>query len=131
MESHYRFNPPRKLTFRERELTTWVIQNGDASAQDKEKFLRPLDTAMVVARCPCGCASVDFAIGGKEPSEVGLTILGDFLCTESDQTNGIFVFARDDLLAGIEIYQLNDEKIREELPSPELLRPLGETFLQK
>src|SRR5437016_2167069 len=102
MESRYRFNPPRNLTSRERELAAWVIQNGDASTPDKERFLRQLDSAKVVARCPCRCASVDFAVGGKEPSKVELTILGDFLCTESDQTHGIFVFARGDFLAGIE-----------------------------
>jgi hypothetical protein len=123
MDSQYRFNPFRLLFDRERELTRWIIEHGDASSEDQGKYIAQLAEATVASQCPCGCASVGFAINGREaPCEAGLEILGDFVCDGA----GVFVFAKNGLLAGIEIYQLGDEKIRRELPQPSELKPIGD-----
>jgi hypothetical protein len=124
MDTRYSFDPPRPLTERERTVTRWMIEHGDAPKEEKEGFLAQLATATVVRRCACGCASVDFAIRGEEaPKGVGLQMLGDFLCGDKKTgLNGVFVFARSGVLAGVEIYQLSDEKIHSELPGPESLR---------
>jgi len=124
MEARYSFNPPRPLTERERAVTRWIIEHGGAPNEEREKFLAQLEAATVVRRCACGCASVDFAIRGEEaPTKVGLEIIGDFLCgDEKSGINGVFVFARSGVLAGVEIYQLSDEKIHDELPVTGSLR---------
>jgi hypothetical protein len=124
MEARYCFNPPRLLTERERTVTRWIIEHGGASEKERKGFLVQLGAATVVSRCACGCASVDFAIRGEPaPAGVGLEIIGDFLCGEERAgINGVFVFARSGVLAGIEIYQLSDEKIHTELPAPDTLR---------
>jgi hypothetical protein len=121
MDARYSFNPPRPLTEKELKVTRWVIEHGDASQDEKTKYLTQLEDALVVSRCACGCASVNFSIRGiVTPGGTGLQLLGDFRCDGS----GVFVFSRSGLLAGIEIYQLSDTTPRTELPSPDELRKI-------
>ena len=47
----------RPLTAAEYQLARWMLEHGGPGAED---FLPQLDLARVVARCPCGCASIDF-----------------------------------------------------------------------
>lgn len=107
---------PRPLSPREKEVAEWLITNGGASEEEKKDYLAQLQCSTVIRRCPCGCASVDFAIGGRESSEVGIVPFGDFITPESQ--HGIFVFSRGGLLAGIEIYQLAADSLPVELPRP-------------
>jgi hypothetical protein len=107
---------PRRLSPRETEVAQWLIANGEASEEEKHVYLDQLERAMVVRRCPCGCASIDFAIDGHESAETGIVPFGDFVTPES--RHGIFVFSRADLLAGIEIYMLAADSLPEELPPP-------------
>ena len=90
---------PRPLTEHERTLTRYMIEHGDAPAEEKSILLDQLERASVVGGCPCGCASVDFT-----------------LC-------GLFVFRCAELLSGIEIYSLSGAGSCAALPSPEDLRP--------
>ena len=124
-DARYSFAPPRPLSERERHVTRWIIENGDAPAEEKETLLGQLAEAKNAGRCPCGCASVDFSIGGVVPSQKdGLRIVGDFISNDRDGgSNGLFVFSCEGLLAGLEIYQLGSEKIPTELPEPENLTP--------
>ena len=107
---------PRPPSPREKEVAGWLIANGGASEEEKKIYLSQLERATVVRRCPCGCASIDFAIDGRESSEAGIIPFGDFVTPESK--HGFFVFARGDLLAGVEIYQLAADSLPPELPSP-------------
>jgi hypothetical protein len=80
----------RPLSTKESSLVQWMLEHGNP---DSACFLTQVDEARVVSRCPCGCASIDFAIGGFVPptqSRAGETAsispepLGDCLCTAQD-----------------------------------------------
>jgi hypothetical protein len=107
---------PRPLSPREKEVTAWLISNGGASEEEKKDYLSQLERAAVVRRCPCGCASIDFAIDGRESSESGMVPFGDFITPESK--HGIFVFSKGDFLAGVEIYQMAADSLPSEFPLP-------------
>jgi hypothetical protein len=116
---------PRPLSPLEKEVTEWLIANGSASEEKKLSFLAQLEHATVVRRCPCGCASIDFAVGGRESPETGIVPIGDFITPESK--HGIFAFSKGDLLAGVEIYQLAGSDLPAELPLPSGFTPFHAT----
>ncbi len=115
---------PRPLTEHERTLTRYMIEHGDAPAEEKSLLLDQLERASVVWCCPCGCASVNFAIDGKvAPPGSGMRIVGDFVAGDDAAPCGLFVFRCAELLSGIEIYALSGVGSCAALPSPEDLRP--------
>jgi hypothetical protein len=94
----------RPLSPEEHSLTRWMLEHGHP---DAAAFLPQLDRARVVSRCPCGCASIDFAIDGEQaPPGTGMQVLGDFLYGDEKTLCGAFVFAKAGLLAGLEVYGL-------------------------
>jgi hypothetical protein len=111
----------REVTDQERELTKWMLEHGEPRARD---YLEQLEKARVNALCPCGCATIDFAIKGHPRSkEGGMDILADFLYGEGDEMCGAFVFAdKNGSLAGLEVYWLGTHHPTT-LPSPSDLRP--------
>lgn len=111
---------PRALTEKERSFAHWLIEHADVSEEEKKKYLRQLGEATVVRMCECGCASIDFAIADV-PSEqfAPLVPFGDFIA--KDKSVGVFVFSKQDDLAGVEIYNLAAEETSVEFPLPERL----------
>jgi hypothetical protein len=98
-----------------------MIEHGNC---DHARFLSQLEIAQVWSQCSCGCASINLQIGNHTTdSKSGLQILGDFIYGE-EQTSlfGAFVFAKDDWLAGLEVYSMSGETPTV-LPAPEDLRP--------
>ena len=69
-------------------------------------FLPQLERATVASRCPCGCASIDFAIDGVAAPPGGLKVLGDFVVGAGGSAYGAFIFETAGALAGIEVYGL-------------------------
>ena len=109
----------RPLTDEERVLARWMLEHGTL---DAPSFLPQLDAARVVGRCSCGCASVDLAVEGR-PSTAGgpFGVLGDFLYGDGAGLWGIFIFERNGILAGLEVYALNGDTPAR-LPAPDSLR---------
>jgi len=112
---------PRDLTDQERTITEWMIDHGTG---EKELYRSQLAQATVVSACDCGCPSIDFAIGGKEPEDrTERELLGDYFYGHENELCGVFVFACNGQLAGIEFYTLAAEEVPPEIPSPDSLRP--------
>ncbi|MBK9164462.1 MAG: hypothetical protein IPM21_11260 [Acidobacteria bacterium] len=109
----------RELTTEERDLTCWMLENGTPQASE---FLEQLKHARVCSVCPCGCASVNFKIEGMEEPTGGLRILGDFIFGEGDKSAGAFVFEKEGILAGIEVYGRAGDAPKQ-LPQSSELRP--------
>jgi hypothetical protein len=110
----------RALTSDEYKLSRWLLEHGKPEAQN---FLPQLVRAQVTPwKCPCGCASFNFAIDGCPAPKGGMHILADFLFGEGEDLNGIFLFAQDDILSGVEVYGLPADAAKF-LPAPEALRP--------
>ena len=113
----------RDLTHEERSLLEWLLQHGYS---DAERMLPHLAGARVVRRCGCGCASVDFSVDGREPRRgSGLKVLSDH-CWRSARGNlmGVFAFARDGQLAGLEVWSIDGLETPSQLPRAEELVPI-------
>lgn len=112
----------RELTDHERRLVRWMLEHGSPEA---ESFLPQLDLAEVTPwRCPCGCASINFQIRGKPPAPPGVHPLADFEFGEEANPSGAFVYEKDGILSGLEVYGLAGEAPKY-LPQPEALRPVA------
>jgi len=115
----------RSLTLQEIELVRWLLEHGTPGVAPA--FLAQVDQARVASRCPCGCASIDFAIAGRLPP-VGapLQILSDYWW-ESDEGDkfGVFVFAKADLLAGLEVWSVDGRAVANSLPKIASLKPIA------
>lgn len=116
----------RDLTARERLLVEWLLEHGTT---DSNRYRSHLKGARVATRCYCGCASVDYAIDGVVP-KVGepITVISDYEWIDSDgRLFGVFLFARCDLLAGLEVWSQDGLATADYLPELVDLRPVGTT----
>ena len=114
----------RPLTEHERSLVKWLLEHGNPDAAE---FLPQLAEAWVVSRCGCGCASIDFAIGGVPPrSDAGMHILSDYEWQTDDSVYcGAFVFACGGRLAGLEVWSVDGQSSAASLPRIDQLHPLN------
>jgi hypothetical protein len=99
-----------------------MLKHGDQGALS---LLPQLALARATSwRCPCGCASFNLVLEGQQPS-VGTShmhIVADFIFGPDDQPNGIFLFEKGGMLAGLEVYGLAGDAPKS-LPVSEVLRP--------
>lgn len=116
----------RELTANERYLVEWLLDHG---SMDSKRYRPHLDDARVATRCGCGCASVDFSIAGVVPKTgEPISILSDYEWIDSEgRVFGVFVFARCDLLAGLEVWSQDGMATADYLPGVTALRPIGST----
>ena len=101
---------PRPLTSSEVALVRWLLEHGEPHALC---YLESLSGLSVVGERPSDCASLDFVTGGSGPMD----ILADFEIR--GRSGGVFLFAREGRLAGLEVYSF--EASITELPSPDML----------
>jgi hypothetical protein len=114
----------RPLTHDEQQLVKWMLEHGS----DEAALLLPqLELARATSwRCPCGCASFNIVLEGQEsPAETNkMNVVADFVFGPDDQPNGIFLFEKGGLLAGLEVYGLAGDAPTS-LPHSSALRPFG------
>ena len=106
----------RPLTLEESTLIRWLLEHGNGESR---AFFPQLDAARVASRCSCGCASIGFAVGGHQPSyEGGLKVLSDYEWeTDLGVKCGVMVFAKQGVLAGLEVWSHGGGKAASKLPS--------------
>ena len=114
----------RPLTTAEESLVRWLLEHG---TRQVTAYLPQLGQARVMSRCYCGCASINFAIGGVIPAAgEAIDILADYEWQADDgPLFGVFVFARVGLLAGLEVWSVDGLAPAVSLPEIRQLRPLG------
>lgn len=99
-----------------------MLEHGESKAQ---AFLSQLENAKATSwRCPCGCASINLVIDGLPEPSGGLHILADFIFGTDIELSGVFVFEKNGVLAGLEVYGLVGDAPRT-LPSFDVLRPFS------
>ena len=112
----------RQLTDHERRLVRWMLEHG---SPDAAAFLPQLDEAEVTPwKCDCGCASINFQLRGRAEAPPGVHPISDFVFGEGDSLSGIFVYEKDGILSGLEVYGLAGGAPKS-LPQPEELRPFA------
>ena len=110
----------RPLTNSEAQLVRWMLEHGEPEAA---AFLPQLAEASVTPwHCPCGCASIKFAIQGHPEPKGGMHPLAEFVFGSEQDLSGIFVYEQSGLLSGVEVYGLAGEAPKS-LPAIESLRP--------
>ena len=83
-----------------------------------------VEALRVVGRCPCGCASVDFARPGEGS---GMTGYRDWLWNEPDGSLcSAFLFDHGGGPGGLEVYALDGPGVPTALPRPDELRDRDE-----
>lgn len=112
----------RPLTGPEAALIRWLLEHGTAEAA---RFLPQLDEVWVESRCPCGCPSIDFALKDRQrPRGIGMQILADFVWKDSEGHRfGVYVFAKDGMLAGLDVWSVDGLAEASTLPKTDLLQP--------
>src|SRR5664280_2474136 len=101
----------RPLTTGERQLLEWLLRHGTSEAA---AYLEQLPQVSVIARCGCGCPTIDLAVGERaaqlfSPS----TILADAAGKSPEGIGvGIIVHGREGLISELEIYSLAGEDVR-------------------
>jgi hypothetical protein len=110
----------RPLTGAERTLLGWLIANGTPEAQ---QYAPQVSQARVVARCTCGCPTVDLAIGDRQRRTVGASLLlADFEgVTPEGIEVGVILHAREGQLSELEVYAIPDVNGSFGLPTIESL----------
>ena len=116
----------RQLTEQERRLVRWMLDHGSSEAK---AFLPQLDEAEVTPwKCPCGCASINFHIRGQPETPPGVHPIADFIFGEGEMLSGIFVFEKNGILSGIEVYGLAGDAPKQ-LPDSIDLRPISDSIV--
>ena len=113
----------RALTETETEFIGWLLEHGSERARS---FLLQIKNAWVTSRCGCGCASIDLSIDGvTHKGKAGIEILGDYCWYSSDGAYfGVFAFACNNLLAGIDLWSIDGQSTASEFPDVSLLTVL-------
>ena len=113
----------RALTAEERSLVRWLLEHGEPEAR---AFLPQLEDASVISHCSCGCASIDLAIRGRVGTPGPMNILADYVYRDAGgHLLGAFVFAHEDLLAGLDLWSVDGQATATTLPRPEQLTPMA------
>jgi hypothetical protein len=113
----------RPLSDVERGLIQWLLEHGGANAAN---YVSQLDQTRVAAQCPCGCPTVDLAVGEARPAGGDKEILSDYQWQgPGDARFGVFVFARAGLLAGLEVWSIDGIETPSRLPDTTELQPLA------
>ena len=108
------------MTDAERHLIRWMLEHGEPEAVT---FLPQLEQAQVTSwRCSCGCASIKLKIEGQPEPPVGIHPIADFVFGTEEDLSGIFVYEKNGVLGGIEVYGMAGDAPKS-LPLPDELRP--------
>lgn len=111
----------RPLTQEERTLLEWLIANGSADAKG---YLPQLADLSVVGRCPCGCPTIDLALGDRYQRKTAPSkILADLVGTTPEGIEvGVILHAREGEISELEVYAIADVKQSFRLPTIESLK---------
>ena len=117
----------RELTPDEVALVRWLLEHGEPRAAHA---ISQLGKARVVSRCGCGCASVDFSVDGVRPSgRVGMDVVSDYWWrTPRGNLCGAFVFLRNGVLGGLDLWSIDGAETPSVLPRPGDLRSQSQHY---
>lgn len=100
-------------------MLEWLIANGAHAAS---AYAAQLPEVRVVARCTCGCPTLDLALGEKKSRTVGAsTILADAVGRTPDGVPiSVILHAREGEISELEVISLDETEVFG-LPAPEML----------
>jgi hypothetical protein len=113
----------RTLSDCERSLLEWLLArpSSDMSDSDVSKYKSQVDRLRVVAKCECGCPTVDFALGADR--KVGASEIVAEAGGKSPEgvLVGVILHAREGELSELEVYSTQGLDTSFTLPVPDSL----------
>lgn len=114
----------RPLTDQERELARWMLEHGTPEAK---AFLVQLDRSDATTyKCPCGCATLNFKVADLPEAPPGVHVLADFMYGSAEDPKGVFIYEKEGILSGLEVFGYGGEHPTT-LPKISELRPVSNT----
>jgi hypothetical protein len=93
----------RPLTQHERDLVRWMI---DHSHKDASLLLPQIDRLSVVAKCNCGCPTIDFALDGESVAKEGEQLVSDWIADVDGMPVYVQLWRSNDRISTLEVGSL-------------------------
>lgn len=87
---------------------------GHAEFDGRDGLLEQIDTARVVGRCGCGCATVDLEVTGPPVTEAVSSPLpneANVIGPDGKEIGGVLVFVKNGKLSTLEVYSYTERPI--------------------
>jgi hypothetical protein len=94
----------RSASADEAAIVSWMLQNA-SRAGDLSDLEPSLIGLRVVGRCSCGCPSVDFVVGGQDPT--ASPVANAHGITEDGVDVGLILWERDGQVSALEVYEVD------------------------
>ena len=109
----------RELTAEERRLLEWLLARGSSEGAE---YVPQLMSLAVVARCTCGCPTLDLARGDRKSRTVGAsTILADAVGQSPEGVPvNVILHAREGEISELEVISIDGTEVFS-MPKPEVL----------
>lgn len=114
--------PPRYISEAEAAVLVATLTRAPLGEVGKH-LVDSVSRLRVIGRCDCGCDSVTFQ--RRSTTQNGYRVADAVGNSPSGEEIGVLVWAVDDELADLELYNYSEEQAR--LPQPESIRPYEET----
>jgi hypothetical protein len=100
----YREPLNRALTQHERDLIRWLIEH--SFVNDTSRLLPQIDRLSVVAKCTCGCPTIDFALDEDPVAQKDEKCISDWLAEVDGMFVGIQLWQTNDRISTLEVHSL-------------------------
>jgi hypothetical protein len=113
----------RTLASNERILLEWLLArpSSDVSGSDVSKYKAQVAKLRVVAKCGCGCPTVDFALGSDRKLGASEIVAEAGGKSPEGVSVGVILHAREGELSELEVYSTQGLDISFTLPIPDSL----------
>jgi len=113
----------RPLLQNERILLEWLLArpSSDVSESDVSKYKSQVAELRVVAKCGCGCPTVDFALGPNRKTGASEIVAEAGGKSTGSVPVGVILHAREGELSELEVYSTQGLDISFTLPLPDSL----------
>ena len=94
----------RALTQHERNLIRWLIEH--SFVKDASRLLPQVDRLSVVAKCNCGCPTIDFALDGEPVARKGGHFISDWPADVDGMPVYVQLWRSNDRISSLEVGSL-------------------------
>ncbi len=91
----------RDLTQHERNLVRWLIEH--SHVKDASRLLTQVDRLSVVAKCNCGCPTIDFALDGEPVAQKGEMCISDWVAEVDGMPVYVQLWRSNDRISTLEV----------------------------
>jgi hypothetical protein len=94
----------RPLTQQECDLVRWLVEH--SFVKDASRLLPQVDRLSVVAKCTCGCPTIDFALDGEPVAGKGEQCISDWLADVNKMPVYVMLWQSNDRISTLEVGSL-------------------------